>query len=59
MVGWGLERKGIIVLGKVLEWVWMFLNKLERCKDERIIRWRRERERKKSKEEWMKEIKVV
>lgn len=59
MVGWGLEGKGIIVLGKVLEWVWMFLNKLERCKDERIIRWRRERERKKSKEEWMKEIKVV
>lgn len=59
MVGWGLEEKGIIVLGKVLEWVWMFLNKLERCKDERIIRWRRERERKKSKEEWMKEIKVV
>lgn len=59
MVGWGLERKGIFVLGKVLEWVWMFLNKLERCKDERIIRWRRERERKKSKEEWMKEIKVV
>lgn len=59
MVGWGLERKGIIVLGKVLEWVWMFLNKLDRCKDERIIRWRRERERKKSKEEWMKEIKVV
>lgn len=59
MVGWGLEGKGIIVLGKVLEWVWVFLNKLERCKDERIIRWRRERERKKSKEEWMKEIKVV
>lgn len=59
MVGWGLEGKGIIVLGKVLEWVWMFLNKLERCKDERIIRWRRERERKKSKKEWMKEIKVV
>lgn len=59
MVGWGLEGKGIIVLGKVLEWVWMFLNKLERCKDERIIRWRRERERKKSKEEWMKEKKVV
>lgn len=59
MVGWGLEGKGIIVLGKVLEWVWMFLNKLERCKDERIIRWRRVRERKKSKEEWMKEIKVV
>lgn len=59
MVGWGLEGKGIIVLGKVLEWVWMFLNKLERCKDEWIIRWRRERERKKSKEEWMKEIKVV
>lgn len=59
MVGWGLEGKGIIVLGKVLEWVWMFLDKLERCKDERIIRWRRERERKKSKEEWMKEIKVV
>lgn len=59
MVGWGLEGKGIIVLGKVLEWVWMFLDKLERCKDERIIRWRRERERKKSKEEWMKEKKVV